>query len=172
MEYLRLGITLMVITLAGLHLKQIHPERAVNIHVKLNEIIDQEPVPLRQVWDNGIDYPWGPQGENQRGMEIKRRALIHAEQNATLETIPYAALTSIETHVSPSRVQHYVDNPEHEIPFVYKHAGKLVLWDGTHRVTARIKAGHNQGPARVADLDDVLDERGRVKDPERFSQRA
>jgi hypothetical protein len=114
-------------------------------------------------------YPWGPlPGDNQRTSEIKLNAIKYAERHATVETVHYPDLVAIEHSVYPARVQHYIDHPDADLPFVYRHNGKLVLWDGTHRVEAALRRGVEDGPARVADFDSILDQEGRVRDPERW----
>lgn len=140
--------------------------------MKISEITQsdrKEPVVLKRVWDNADSYPWGPRGENQRQLEIKNKAVWWAEKHAREQMVNYDDLTSIEDSVYPDRVLQYVEHPPTHLPFVYSHNGKLILWDGTHRVSARIRSGYTSGPCMVADLDQVLTWDGKVKDPAKFT---
>src|SRR3954470_24140312 len=120
-------------------------------------------------WDDVASdhrYPWGPRGDNQRGMTIKIKAMKWAEKNLTQPaTVRYADLIAIEPSVYPERIKHYMNMPDHELPFVFKFYDMMVLWDGTHRVAAAMQQGQSEGRVLVCDLDSILDRDGHVRDP-------
>jgi len=84
---------------------------------------------------------------------------------APVKKVQIKDLYAIQHSVKPERVREYIRNPETipgkrhpeahtptDHPVVIRQGGKSYLWDGHHRVTARILRGKTDTNARVVDL--------------------
>jgi hypothetical protein len=114
----------------------------------------------------GVEHPFPVSDSKYRDAhpDVRVRARI---DTAPVRMVTLARLVAIQKSVNPSRVEHYIENPElpegtaHwstgawlvDFPIVIVHDGVFYLHDGHHRATAAYVRGEWQIRARVIDFD-------------------
>lgn len=116
---------------------------------------------------HGAQVPFPFANKNEIKSKFSNREINHAIRKASVTKISLKGLHSIQHSVHPKHVEEYIDHPnlipkgqQHasakvpvDHPTVIEYGGKRYLWDGNHRLTAKVLLGERDADVRLVKLD-------------------
>jgi hypothetical protein len=118
----------------------------------------------------GAQVPWPWFDRKLIKAKFKNKEINRAITNAPIKEVDLDELHSIQHSVKPPHVLWYLDHPDareeghlnpktntpDDYPIVLQFDGKLIVWDGNHRLTALTLLRRSSADVRLVDLERAL----------------